>query len=33
MFINYFYSLKKNGVPVSIHEWITLHRALVENLL
>lgn len=32
MFINFFYSLKGYGVPVSIHEWITLHRALAENL-
>ncbi len=32
MFINFFYSLKSYGVPVSMHEWISLHRALDENL-
>lgn len=32
MFINFFYNLKSRGVPVSIHEWITLHRALEQNL-
>ena len=32
MFINFFYSLKSYGVPVSLHEWITLHRALEQNL-
>ncbi|MCU0846460.1 MAG: VWA domain-containing protein [Spirochaetes bacterium] len=32
MFINFFYSLKSYGVPVSLHEWITLHRALEKNL-
>jgi len=32
MFINFFFNLKSYGVPVSIHEWITLHRALVQNL-
>src|SRR4030042_4005808 len=32
MFINFFFSLKSYGVPVSIHEWITLHRALSLNL-
>lgn len=32
MFINFFFSLKSHGVPVSLHEWITLHKALQENL-
>ena len=32
MFINFFFTLKAYGVPVSLHEWITLHRALYENL-
>lgn len=32
MFINFFFNLKSYGVPVSLHEWITLHRALEENL-
>jgi uncharacterized protein len=32
MFINFFYNLKAYGVPVSLHEWITLHRALEKNL-
>lgn len=32
MFINFFFNLKSYGVPVSIHEWITLHRALAQNL-
>lgn len=32
MFINFFYTLKGYGVPVSIHEWLTLHQALAANL-
>jgi len=32
VFINFFYNLKAHGVPVSLHEWITLHHALVANL-
>ena len=32
MFINFFFNLKAYGVPVSIHEWITMHMALSENL-
>lgn len=32
MFIDFFFSLKSQGVPVSIHEWITLHHALFKNL-
>ena len=32
MFINFFFSLKSYGVPVSLHEWITLHHALSLNL-
>ncbi len=32
MFINFFYNLKANGVPVSLHEWLTLHQALALNL-
>ncbi len=32
MFINFFFNLKSRGVPVSLHEWITLHHALVKNL-
>lgn len=32
MFINFFFNLKAAGVPVSLHEWITLHHALVQNL-
>lgn len=32
MFINFFFNLKAQGVPVSIHEWMTLHEALVLNL-
>lgn len=32
MFINFFFCLKSHGVPVSIHEWITLHHALSLNL-
>lgn len=32
MFINFFFSLKAYGIPISIHEWITLHHALSENL-
>ena len=32
MFIRFFFSLKAHGVPVSLHEWLTLHRALSLNL-
>lgn len=32
MFINFFYSLKRHGVPVSTHEWIALHEAMEKNL-
>ncbi len=32
MFINFFFTLKSYGVPVSIHEWMTLHHALSLNL-
>lgn len=32
MFINFFFNLKSRGVPVSIHEWLTLHEALMLNL-
>ncbi len=32
MFINFFFALKSYGVPVSLHEWITLHHALARNL-
>ena len=32
MFINFFFNLKSQGVPVSMHEWITMHQALAVNL-
>ncbi len=32
MFINFFFNLKARGVPVSLHEWITLHKALSIHL-
>ena len=32
MFIDFFFNLKAYGVPVSMHEWITLHQALAQNL-
>lgn len=32
MFINFFFNLKSKGVPVSLHEWITLHHAMAMNL-
>jgi len=32
MFINFFYLLKKEGVPVSITEWMTLMEALDKGL-
>ncbi len=32
MFIDFFFNLKSRGVPVSMHEWITLHKALAMNL-
>ena len=32
VFINFFLSLRAKGVPVTLHEWITLHRALALNV-
>lgn len=32
MFINFFLSLKAKGVPVTLHEWIALHRALAAGV-
>ncbi len=32
MFINFFFTLKSYGIPISLHEWITLHQALVKNV-
>ncbi len=32
MFINFYFSLRTKGVPVTLHEWITLHRALALNV-
>ncbi len=32
VFINFFLNLRAKGIPVTLHEWITLHRALAENL-
>ena len=32
MFIDFFFRLKSYGVPVSIHEWMTLHHALSLNV-
>ncbi len=32
MFINFFFNLKAKGIPVSLHEWITLHKAIEMNL-
>ena len=32
MFINFFFNLKAHGIPVSLHEWLTLHKALALNL-
>jgi uncharacterized protein with von Willebrand factor type A (vWA) domain len=32
MFINFFFHLKEKGIPVSLHEWITLHHAISMNL-
>ena len=32
MFINFFFNLKARGIPVSMHEWISLHKALELNL-
>lgn len=32
MFINFFYQLKKEGVPVSITEWMTLMEALGKGM-
>lgn len=32
MFINFFYQLKSEGVPVSLNEWMTLMEALAKGL-
>ena len=32
MFLNFFFSLKAYGIPVSLHEWIALHEALSQSL-
>jgi len=32
VFIEFFFKLKSMGIPVSLHEWITLHEALSKNL-
>ena len=32
MFIDFFYKLKSYGVPITIHEWLLLHKALEKNL-
>ncbi len=32
MFINFFYELKREGVPVSLTEWLTLMEALAKGL-
>lgn len=32
MFIKFFFNLKSQGIPISMHEWITLHQALMLNL-
>jgi uncharacterized protein with von Willebrand factor type A (vWA) domain len=32
VFINFFANLKSKGVPVSLHEWMTLHHALAADL-
>lgn len=32
MFINFFYQLKSEGVPVSLNEWMTLMEALAKDL-
>ena len=32
MFLNFFYSLKTHGIPVSLHEYLTLMEAMKQNL-
>lgn len=32
MFINFFYELRKEGIPVSLNEWLTLMEALSSDL-
>ncbi len=32
MFLNFFYSLRTHGIPVSLHEYLTLMEALKKNL-
>ena len=32
MFINFFFRLKEQGLPITIHEWLVLHEALLKNL-
>ncbi|MFK8103371.1 MAG: VWA domain-containing protein [Saprospiraceae bacterium] len=33
MFLNFFYSLRTHGIPVSLHEYLTLMEALKRNLI
>lgn len=33
MFLNFFYSLKKHGIPVSLHEYLTLMEALKQGII
>jgi uncharacterized protein len=32
LFVNFFHSLRRHGVPVTFNEWLLLQRALSENL-
>jgi len=32
MFLDFFYSLKSSGLPVSLHEYLTLMQGLDEEL-
>ena len=32
VFLNFFLTLRSKGVPVTLHEWMTLHSALALNL-
>ena len=33
MFLSFFYALRKNGIPVSLHEYLALMEALKQNII
>jgi uncharacterized protein with von Willebrand factor type A (vWA) domain len=32
MFLSFFYALRKNGIPVSLHEYLALLEALQKEI-